>query len=325
MFSKLKTLGELFNSQRILDYLRRFLGVIARRLAPQRSSMPSFERRPLGPSFARMDGERIRLTEGELKDWEFRLTNEVADEEAHIYLYRDDSEIGHCDIQRNAHEATIVLWNIVVRPELRHKGLASLMTFAAFRLMLALHKSATFAIRMIRLIKPTEKGSKIQNVGIGVIARKLGFTPEYDLNKILKASNIQLVELIPETGDIPPGYRIVLRTFPLVLIAFMVDAFTGKPFPARHPLYGSMVRPQTVEGWAHDRMIIVGNGNYVLNRDGIEQMISHLATNEVEASLYARRIRPVSVFSGRSRVRFSVRKEPQVSEAWRRNDPDGRR
>lgn len=272
--------------------LRELWAWLVRFFSKKEESALWFERKPMGPAYASLDEDMIRIEEGDLKDRGFRLTTEVSDDEAHVHLFEEAKEIGHCDIQRNAHEATVVLWNIVVQEQLRHKGLASIMAHTGFRRMLELHHSPSFGIRMIRLVKPVDRITKLQNVGIGVIARKLGFSPQYDLDRILVRKNIQLVEPIPAAGDMPPAYRIVLSVFPLVLIAFLVDPFTSHPLPRDHQLYGQIVEPETVEDWVHDRLIVIGNGNYILKRAGIPEMINHLAASADEARVLARRIRP---------------------------------
>jgi hypothetical protein len=259
-----------------------------------RTKPVSYIHKPFGPPFEHLDDETIRILDGELKGREFKLTTSVTDDEAHVYLNSNGTRIGHADIQRNAMEASVVLWNIVVRDDMRHKGLASLMANHGFRQMLELHNPASFGIRMLRLIKPQDKTTKIQNVGIGVISRKLGFSPEYDLHTLLRQSNIQLIELIETDGIMPPGYRIVLKSFPLVLIAFLVDPATDKPYPSGHRIYNSLVSPDVAAEWGNGRMIIIGNGNYILRRGGIEEMINHVAANEAEAQVYARRIRGVN-------------------------------
>jgi hypothetical protein len=252
----------------------------------------AYDPQPLGPAIERLEGDKILILEGQLKDEVFDLTTAVSEDEAHVFLDQDGRRIGHADLQRNAFEASIVLWNIVVQENLRHKGLASLMTRTAFQRLLELHPKPSFGIRMIRLIRPKDKVTRVQNIGIGVIARKLGFTPEYNLPRILVRDNIQVIEFLDSDGTMPPAYRIVLKDFPLVLVAFVVDPYHQKPFSHGHPFYAQRVFPETIESWVGDRMIIIGNGNYLLRRDGIPSLINHIARNEPEAQILARRIHP---------------------------------
>jgi len=273
-----------------MSFFERLFGALRDFIAPKPKAV-LFDPQPFGPTLQRIDEETVRIESGDLKGQVVKLTTEVTEDEAHVLLHMDGKQIGHADYQRNAMEASIVLWNIVVQENLRHKGLATIMTRVGFRLLLELHKNASFAIRMLRLIRPSERITKIQNVGIGIIARKLGFSPEYDLQNLLRQRNIQMIELIPASEVMPPGYRIVLKTFPLVLIAFVVDKADGKPFPGGHRIYNSLVTPETAEQWVSERMIIIGNGNYLLRGDGFGDLINHLATNQAEAGIYARRIR----------------------------------
>jgi len=247
---------------------------------------------PLGPAIERLEGDRVLILEGELKDQVFDLTTTVSENEAHVFLSQEGKQLGHADLQRNAFEASIVLWNIVVQENLRHKGLASLMTRTAFQRLQELHPKPSFGIRMIRLIRPKDKVTRVQNIGIGVIARKLGFTPEYDLPRILVRDNIQVIEFLDSDDTMPPAYRIVLKVFPLVLVAFVVDPYNQKPFSHGHPFYLKEVFPETIESWVDDRLIIIGNGNYLLRRNGIPYLINHIARNESEAQMLAQRIRP---------------------------------
>ncbi len=198
----------------------------------------------LGPAIEPLEGNKVRILEGGLTGQVFDLSTVLSEDEAHVFLHLDGKQVGHADIQRNTFEASIVLWNIVVQENLRNNGLASLMIRTGFRRMLELHKKPSFAIRMIRLIRPKDRVTKVQNIGIGIIARKLGFSPEYDLPALLVRDNIQVIEYLESDGVMPPGFRIVIKVFPLVLVAFVVDPFTGKPFSRVHPFYQQHVFPR---------------------------------------------------------------------------------
>jgi hypothetical protein len=256
--------------------------------------VPGFQPRPIGPAFDWVDAEQLAIRQGELQGHVFRLIEESTAKEFHLHLLEDDQEVGRCDIELNTQEATVVLWYITTQDHLRRHGLASILACTAFCRTLKDRKSASFAIRMLRLIKPDERVTKIQNVGIAVIARKLGFTSEFNLQELLHQENITMIELIPSDGTTPPGYRIVLKTLPYVLIAFLVDPETGRPLPGGHRLYESLVTPEAAEKWFNERMIVIGNGNSVLRRDGIREFVSRIALNEAEAAEFLRRIKPVS-------------------------------
>jgi GNAT superfamily N-acetyltransferase len=201
--------------------------------------------------------------------------------------------LAHCEVQLHAPEADVVMWNIAVNPELRQHGVASLLVRTVFRRILDRGQPVSFALRMLQLIRPEESTTRAQNVGIGVIARKLGFSPEYNLVRLLNRNNIQLIELLESEDSLPPAYRIVLDSYPLVLLAFLVDPDTDRPFPGGHPIYYSLVTPEAAETWSRDRMIIVGNGNYVLRRNGIGSLVNHLASDPLQARAYHELIVPV--------------------------------
>jgi hypothetical protein len=261
--------------------------------ASRRDAGYVYERHPLGPEYAWLSPERVRIGSGALAGREFTLTTEIKDGEAHFRAMDGSDELGHADVERGAPEAGVVLWFVTVREDLRQKGLASILVRVALRQMLKLHGSSSYAIRMLRLIEPNEQITKIRNVGIAVLSRRLGMDSEFDLEALLRQGNVQTIELIAADGPTPPGYRIVIKTVPYVLIAFLTDPVTGRPFPDGHRIYNSLVSPESAMRWVQDRMIVIGNGNYVLRRDGINEMVNHLADNETEAREFIRRVRPV--------------------------------
>ncbi len=275
-----------------LSYLWRSLS----RIISPPSRLPRdfyFSPQPLGPRFEWLSSDKLRILEGFFQDRIFRVISEINPRDARFFLELEGRIVGKCELERNAPEATIVLWNIVVDKPLRHKGLASILTFIAFRELLRLHDKASFFIRMVRLIKPSEKDIKAQNVGIGVIAKKLGFSPEYNLSRLFLEKNIVEITPLPPFEDIPPAYRIVLRSYPLVLVSFLVDPKTSHPFGEDNPVYKSVITPNVAQVWLSNGMIIIGNGNYILKRDGLNRMVNHLARNEEEAAIFYRKIKPI--------------------------------
>ncbi|MEO0099555.1 MAG: GNAT family N-acetyltransferase [candidate division WOR-3 bacterium] len=274
----------------------RFLSKLWRSLFAPSPVLPKdfyFSPQPLGPKFEWISQDRIHILEGFFQNKVFRVLSEIGPKEAHFFLEWEGKIVGKVDLERNAPEATIVLWNIVVEKPLRHKGLASLLTFIAFRELLRLHNQASFFIRMVRLIKPSDKDIRVQNVGIGVIAKKLGFSPEYNLSQLFAQKNIVEITPLPAFEDMPPAYRIVLRSYPLVLVSFLCDPKTSHPFDELNPIYKSVITPDVAQVWLSNGMIIIGNGNYLLKKEGINRMINHLARNEEEAKIFYQKIKPL--------------------------------
>lgn len=245
----------------------------------------------IGPRFEWLDYAHIRMLDGRLEGRELELKTEVLDAKANVYISDGGRQIARTYIERDPPGKGIVLWDIAVKEQYRRLGIASLMTYVGFRELLSIQETAFFKIRMMRLMKPGDKDIELQNVGIGVIGNRLGFTPELGVDKILRPDNITSLEILPAKGDFPPSFKIVIRTFPLVLIAFVLDADSLKPVDD-FQTYVKLTKDESVIfDWVRRGLIVIGNGNYWLRRDGLEQFVNHLATDEFEAKVFRRRVR----------------------------------
>lgn len=256
---------------------------------------PPFVWKPgrIGPRFEWLDYTHIRPTEGPLKGQNIELLTEILETKANVYANINGVQVGRTYVERDPPGKGIVLWDIAVKSDYRRKGLASIMTYCIFRELLAMQETATFKIRMMRLMKPTDKNVELQNVGIGVIGNRLGFTPEFNVERILRPENVTGIEILPPKGDFPPSFKIVIRTFPLVLIAFILDQDTLKPVDDFRTYVKLSKEDDVIFDWVNRGLIVVGNGNYWLRRDGLDQFINHLATDEFEAKVFRRRVRGV--------------------------------
>jgi hypothetical protein len=247
----------------------------------------------IGPRFDWLDYTHIRIRDGVLAGREFELVTEVFDTKANVYVSSEGKQIARTYIERDPPGKGIVLWDIAVKDQYRRKGIASIMTYVIFRELLALQEVATFKIRMMRLMKPGDKNIELQNVGIGVIGNRLGFSPEFNVGRVLDPGNITGLEILPPKGDFPPSFKIVIRTFPLVLIAFVLDADTLKPVDDFRTYVKLTKDESIIYDWVRKGLIVIGNGNYWLRRDGLDQFVNHLATDEFEAKVFRRRVRGV--------------------------------
>lgn len=247
----------------------------------------------IGPRFEWLDYENVRILDGGLQGRILNIRTEVFDDKANVFANLDGRQIGRTYIERDPPGRGIILWDIAVKEDFRRKGVASIMTYVGFRELLSMQETATFKIRMMRLMKPAEKNIELQNVGIGVIGNRLGFTPEFSLDTLLRPANVVSIEILPAKGDFPPSFKIVIRTFPLVLIAFVLDPDTLKPVDDFHT-YVKLTRDETViYNWVRRGLIVVGNGNYQLRRNGLDQFVNHIAADEYEARVFRRRVRGV--------------------------------
>jgi hypothetical protein len=254
---------------------------------------PPFVWKPgrIGPRFEWLDYTHVRILDGPLQSQQMELVTQVMDAKANVFASINGVQIGRTYVERDPPGKGIVLWDIAVKDTYRRKGVASIMTYCIFRELLSMQETAFFKIRMMRLMKPSEKNVELQNVGIGVIGNRLGFTPEFNVEHILRPDNITGLEILPAKGDFPPSFKIVIRTFPLVLIAFILDQDSLKPVDDFRTYVKLSKDEGTIYDWVNRGLIVIGNGNYWLRRDGVDQFVNHLATDEYEARAFRRRVK----------------------------------
>jgi hypothetical protein len=245
----------------------------------------------IGPRFEWLDHTHIRIRDGGLAGQTLEVLTEIQERTASIFANLNGKRVGRAYVERDPPGIGIELWDIAVMEGYRRKGIASIMTYVIFRELLSMQQRATFKIRMMRLMKPTDKNIELQNVGIGVIGNRLGFSPEFNLDKILRPQNIVSLSVLPAKGDFPPSFKIVIRTFPLVLIAFVLDADTLKPVDDFRTYVQLTKDESVIYSWVRKGLIVVGNGNYWLRKDGLDHLVNHIATDEFEARFFRRQVR----------------------------------
>ncbi len=254
---------------------------------------PPFVWRParIGPRFEWLDYAHVRMLDGRLAGRKLGLRTEILDARAGVYVSLDGRQIARACIDRDPPGKGIVLWDIAVKEPYRRQGIASVMTCVGFRKLLSIQETAFFKIRMMRLMEPGDRNVELQNVGIGVIGNRLGFTPEFSVDKVLRPDNVTSLETLPPKGDFPPSLKIVLRTFPLVLIALVLDADSLRLTDDLRT-YDKLANDESlIFDWVRRGLIVIGNGNYRLRRNGLDQFVNHLATDEPEARIFRRRVR----------------------------------
>jgi hypothetical protein len=144
---------------------------------------------------------------------------------------------------------------------------------------------------MVRTPKAGEQSTGVHNVGIGVIAARLGFETEMDLQQVLDPRNVTGVDIIEKQLNTPPGLRIMLRTDPLVLIGFALNPDTLKPL-SEDSMYVELRKDRDLmRDWALSGRLIISNGNYCLRRAKVERFADILATDAEEARLFRARVR----------------------------------
>ena len=255
------------------------------------STVTIWRPRRIGPRFRWLDHDTIKLVDGALAGREFGLTTDIQRTTAELVLTEGKERAGEVTIERNPPGKGVILTDIGVRERLRSNGLAAIMTWCAFREMVLAQETSTFRMRMVRSPKAGEEGNEVQNVGIGVIAARLGLEPELDLQQVLDPHNVTGVDIIEKHLDAPPGLRIMLRSDPLVLIAFALNQDTLKPL-SEDSMYVELRKDRDLmRDWALSGRLVICNGNYCLRRAKAERFADILATDAEEARLFRARVR----------------------------------
>jgi hypothetical protein len=238
----------------------------------------------IGPAFQWLEHDRIRVTDGRLAGRSFRLHTEIGTTVAGGRLYSGEVEVASIALEREPPGKGIVLWDLGVREQLRGSGLASILTWIMFRELLTGQTSATFRIRMVRSLRAGGgEGSAVQNIGMCVIASRLGFVPDLDLDAVLRPSNVLKVNVLPARDENPPGLELVLRSDPLVLICLMLDPESGRPVRNTSG-YLQLLRGEGVTpGLVRRGVITVTNGNFRLPAESVGRFVNRVAVDEAEA------------------------------------------
>jgi len=258
---------------------------------PSEATATIWRPRRIGPRFCWLDHDRIKLIDGKLSGREFGIKTSILPATAELVLTEGETRAGEVSIERDPPGKGVVLWDIGVREALRGNGLAAVMAWCVFREMVQVQETSTFRIRMVRSLKAGEKGAEVQNVGIGVVAARLGFEPELDLQRALDNRNVVGVDVIQKQNGVPPGLRITVKTAPLVLIAFLLNPDTMKPLNDDGVYVALRKDRDLMREWAFSGRLVISNGDYCLRRAKAERFADILATDLQEARLFRTRVR----------------------------------
>ncbi|MFO7676572.1 MAG: hypothetical protein R6X12_09685 [bacterium] len=263
--------------------------------APDMSALATAtERRPMpvGSRFEWLDHNHIVMGTGLLAGRQFEVTTEIETDRAAVYLADQSERVGQCLIERKPPGQGVGLWHIAVRPNLRRGGLCSVMTWLAFRELLAAQEQASFRIRMTTSIRPGEQ-ALVQNIGICVVGSRLGMTSDFAAERFLAGDNFVASEVIPARDEFPPGLRLTIRSYPLVLVAVALDPDTERPSTSPRLYQQFEQDPDFIRDWAQRGLLVLSNGNYSLREGGVDRFVSALALDAEEAESFYRRIVPL--------------------------------
>ncbi len=250
----------------------------------------------LGPAYEAKNN-LISVKTGPLAGKQLQLSAEVSSTRADFFLTPFSSQVspdpilaacGHCHFDRNHKSGLETLYDIFVRPDFRRSGIATLLLRLSFRRLLTRSRQCWFAIR--KLMKVDTRRRELHNIGIGLLAVKLGFRPEPDLERILRAERVQACEILPATTESPPGLLLHLRDLPGVVVA--AELFSdpeGKVRPVvETDHYRRFFNPELLAKKAREGSWIVGNIDYLLSHDTTEHFARHLADSPEEYRLFLR-------------------------------------
>jgi hypothetical protein len=244
----------------------------------------------VGPRFEWLDYETIRILEGGLAGKILGVKTEILRHTATVSLYDEAKQIGIVSIERDPPGKGIILWDAGIKERYRQNGLAAIMTWIIFRELLMVQDVATFRIRMVRSLKSGDNGTEIQNVGMGIIAVRFGFTPELNLRQLLTIDCITGIEIVPAANGNPPALKVNLNRDPFVLVAFVLNPDTMKPINDFRTYLELKRDDLIIHEWA-ERGALAVNGNYVLREPQVNHFVNRIAVSETEALIFREKIR----------------------------------
>jgi len=246
----------------------------------------------IGPRFAWLDHDNILIIDGPLSERRFEVATDVQTDSAVVRLREDGHFAGMVHVERSPSGKGVILTKVAVGLRYRRSGLAAIMTWCAFRELLISQESATFRIRMVRSVMPRATDTEVSNIGVGVIAARLGFRPELPVERLVREDNVVAMAALPGGTDSPPAIKITLRSYPFVLVAVVLSPDTMKPLSDIRP-YEQIGRDgRQIQSWLHQGLLLVGE-DYSLGQSGIERFVNALATDDEEAVQFRSRIVPL--------------------------------
>ena len=270
---------------------------------------------PFGPRYLFM-GDRLAIESGPLAGATLRVERSVSDIQADFNLFEvshsgspvvsrqsqgASDPVAHCHFDRDPETGFETLWGVFIRPEYRHRRLATVLIRLAFRELLAEGRRHWFAIRKLMQVdsestrrrsltpansirevrSPRSTRISLHNLGVGLVAVRLGFRPEPDLERLLGPGNVKAIQALPAEPPSPPGLLLRLATLPGMLVAALLDPDTSRPL-ADPAAYERFISPRQLLRQALAGEAIVGNIDYILPRAGGVPLAARLANDEAE-------------------------------------------
>jgi hypothetical protein len=248
--------------------------------------------RRIGPRFAWLDHDHILIVDGPLSERRFEVNTDIRADTAMLRLREDGDFAGLVRIERSPSGSGVILSNAAVGLRYRRSGLAAIMTWCAFRELLAEQESATFRIRIARSAKRRSTDTEVPYIGVGVIAARLGLRPEFPVERLLHEANIVGISVLPGGTDSPPALRITLKSHPFMFVAVALNPDTMRPLTDCGPYLQLGRDGRQIQSWLSQGLLLVDE-DYCLGESGIERFVNALATDDEEAAQFRSKIRPL--------------------------------
>ena len=246
------------------------------------------EIKSLGPHFQRVKPAEIEITEGNFASQVFQTVFKFEPTKTTLTLKMEDNTLGtaHADYESSKRRTT--LFDAYVQNEYQMQGLASLMVHLLFREQLVYTDTNSFDIRMV--MKATGEKEVIENVGMGLIALKLGFEPDINYQELFADSNVSGIDIIPAREIYPFGYKISLHSSPWTIVLVLLDPSNHRPVKDLSA-YEHFIRSEDLAELVKSGQAVLGNVDYILSKNRIEQFVSYIAENEEEFTQFIKRLK----------------------------------
>jgi hypothetical protein len=276
---------------------------------------------PFGPRYV-VSGDRLAIESGPLAGTTLRIERNVSHTKADFAFYKlsdvnpsaairqspvSTDPVAHCHFDRDPETGTETLWGIFIHSEFRQRRLSTLLVRLTFREFMASGRRHSFAIRKLMQVDSEGRHQaqtpgnprpetqlqstriSLHNLGIGLVAVRLGLRPEPNLERLLAPGNVKAIQALPPEPPFPPGLLLRLDTLPgLLVAAFLDDAARPLTDPEA---YERFVSPRQLLRQALAGQAAIGNIDYVLPRTAIEPLAARLASNHAELRRFTAALR----------------------------------
>lgn len=246
------------------------------------------EIKPLGPRFQRRKATEIQIVEGEFNQSILQIISQIEPTKTTLTLKLKDKLIGMAHAEYEPKKRCTTLFDTFVAEEYRRRGFASLMVHLLFREQLLYTATENFEIRMV--MKATGAKEVIENIGMGLIALKLGFEPNINYQELFSPSNLDKLEIIPANGINPYGYKLSLSVSPWTVVLVLLDPLTKRPVKDLND-YEHFIRPEDIRELVKGNQAVLGNVDYRLNQNRVEQCVAYIAENQEEFREFLKKLK----------------------------------